>query len=237
MKAVQDLSGGSASAQHLSALIWHAGCSVLVYCLCWQATRQAFWSLFAAIVFVLYPHHAFTANWLAAQNAVMQSTLTLAAVLCYTRASGLVLHQGAAGLSSRKRSDREAPHGHAKVAEAKACGSLRKGWFAAATILFVAALFARENAVVFPVLAVAFDLAFGGRSHVRARLRTHALLIALAVGLSHHVVRVSARGYDVRRASVESHVRSRRTAHANGLTRRRDDGRRRRHSENLDRRL
>ena len=84
----------------------------------------------------------------------------------------------------RERSDREAQLGHAEVAQAKACGSLRKGWFAAATVLFVAALFARENAVVFPLLTMACDLACGGRKHFRARRPGHLALLLCAAAFA-----------------------------------------------------
>ncbi len=104
MKAVQAISGGSNTAQHASSIAWHLCCCLMVYSLCFKITRRRGWSLFAAIVFAIYPHNTYAVSWLAAQNAVMQTTLTLAAVICYIRASGLVLHQGAAGLDPRDTS-------------------------------------------------------------------------------------------------------------------------------------
>ncbi|MCH8054093.1 MAG: hypothetical protein IH895_08545 [Planctomycetes bacterium] len=46
--------------------------------------------------------------------------------------------------------------------------------------LFACGLFSRENAVVFPLLAMAFDLGFGGREHLKRRWKAHALMLALA---------------------------------------------------------
>ncbi|MCH8967967.1 MAG: hypothetical protein IIA66_02480, partial [Planctomycetes bacterium] len=52
--------------------------------------------------------------------------------------------------------------------------------FGATLALFVCGLFSRENAVVFPILAMAFDLGFGGREHLQRRWKAHALMLALA---------------------------------------------------------
>ncbi len=180
MKGVQALGGGGVAAQHLAGIGWHACCCVLLYCLCFKLTRRWFWSLFAAVVFVIYPHNVCAVGWLASQNAVIQTALTLAAVLCYVRASGLTLHQGAAGFSPRGVSKGNSANYDQKFAHANTCGSLRKSAFAVVLVLFACGLFARENAVVFPALAIAFDLAFGGRAHLRARWKSHAILLGLA---------------------------------------------------------
>ncbi|MCH8879914.1 MAG: hypothetical protein IID34_08535, partial [Planctomycetes bacterium] len=169
MKVLQSLTGGSVAAQHVSALAWHACCCLLVYGLGYQVTRRRSWSLFAAVVFVIYPHNAYAVSWLAAQNAIMQTTLTLAALLCYVRASKLSLHQGAAGFSLRESTNASNAPDYQTIAQAKACGSLGVGAFGAVLVLFGCGLFSRENAVVFPILAMAFDLGFGGREHLKRR--------------------------------------------------------------------
>lgn len=162
-KAVQALSGGNLAVQHLSSVVWHGCCCLLVYSLCYQLTRQRFWSLFAAVVFVIYPHNVYAVSWLAAQNAIMQTTMTLAALLCYVRASGLVLHN------------------HARIpSTSNSSLPLRRISFSAVLILFVCSLFVRETGLILPLLAMAFDIAFGGRAHFRARWRGHALLLVLA---------------------------------------------------------
>ncbi|MCH8965138.1 MAG: hypothetical protein IIB58_09270, partial [Planctomycetes bacterium] len=180
MKVLQSLTGGSVAAQHVSALAWHACCCLLVYGLGYQVTRRRLWSLFAAVVFVIYPHNAYAVSWLAAQNAIMQTTLTLAALLCYVRASKLSLHQGAAGFSLRESPNASSASNRRTIAQAKACGSLGICAFGVALVLFACGLFCRENAVVFPFLAMAFDFGFGGREHLKRRWKAHALMLALA---------------------------------------------------------
>ncbi len=102
MKVQQSITGDSIVAQHLSVLGWHACCCLLVYGLGFQVTQRRFWSLFAAVVFVIYPHNAYAVSWLASQNAIMQTTLTLAALLCYVRASKLSLQPRAECCSLRE---------------------------------------------------------------------------------------------------------------------------------------
>ena len=136
MKVLQSLTGGSVAAQHVSALAWHACCCSLVYGLGYQVTRRRLWSLFAAVVFVIYPHNAYAVSWLAAQNAIMQTTLTLAALLCYVRASKLSLHQGAAGFSLRESTNASNAPYYPTLAQPKACGSLGVGAFVAVWVLF-----------------------------------------------------------------------------------------------------
>ena len=161
MKVLQSWTDGSIAAQHVSLLAWHGCCCLLVYCLGYQVTRQRLWSLFAAVVFVIYPHSAYAVSWLAAQNAIMQTTLTLAAVLCYVRASGLNM----------------SPH---RVSSNGFVSPLSTPSLLAALLFFILSLFSRENAVVLPPLLIALDFAFGGRAHVLQRWKAHALMLALA---------------------------------------------------------
>ncbi len=61
---------------------------------------------------------------------------------------------------------------------------IRLGLLACSVGLWGLALFSRENAVVLPVLLAAFDLAFGGRHHLRARWSVYALLFTLAAAFA-----------------------------------------------------
>jgi len=56
---------------------------------------------------------------------------------------------------------------------------LKRWSFLAAVILWCLAIGSRENALVLPVLAVAFDLAFGGWRQVRARRGPYAIMAAI----------------------------------------------------------
>lgn len=103
-KGVHDLTAGSVAALHGVSVLLHFINAMLVYALCIRLTRQSFWSVVGALLFVVYSHSVYAVGWLAAQNVVLQTTLTLGALLCYTRASGLDLHAapGEAGLPGGK---------------------------------------------------------------------------------------------------------------------------------------
>jgi hypothetical protein len=91
MKAAQRLSGGAMTGLHLVSLALHLATAFMVLSLCLQLTQQRFWSVFGAILFALYTHTIIPVAWLASQNAVLQTALTVAALLLYVRASGLEL--------------------------------------------------------------------------------------------------------------------------------------------------
>ncbi len=166
MKVSHDLSGGSPVAQHVVSVGLHILGALLVHSLCLLLTRNRFWSVVGALLFVVYAHSVFAVGWLAAQNAVLQTVLMLASLLCYIRASRLnVGPQPAVGFAG------------GGVATAP---RMRAGMFAVAVLLWVAALLSRENAIMLPAIFVAFDVAFGGWNHARARLGAYALVGAVA---------------------------------------------------------
>jgi hypothetical protein len=153
-KVVYHLSGGSVKALHGFSILLHLLNALLVHHLCLRLTRQRFWSIVAALLFVVYSHSVYAVGWLAAQNTLLQTGLTLAALLCYARASGLNLFAAPTATSE---------------GQTTAVPPLKWAWFGLALVLWCLALGSRENAVVFPVLTAAFDLAFGGRRHLKAR--------------------------------------------------------------------
>lgn len=166
-KCVYYASGGSVVAQHVMSLLLHVLAGALVFELCWQLTRRIGWSLLAGLVHIIYPLSVFAVSWLAAQNIVLQTVLMLAALLLYVRASRLRLSD-----AERQTATSTIPR-------------VRVNAFAATLTCWVLALFSRENAVVFPVMMVALDAAFGGRQHVRARWKVYGVtLLILAAYLS-----------------------------------------------------
>jgi hypothetical protein len=165
-KVVYQLSGGSVKALHGLSLLLHLANALMVHHLCLRLTRSRFWSIWGALLFVVYSHSVYAVSWLAAQNTVLQTALTLAALLCYIRASGLELY--AAPLSNGGSPGNGQPATHRAQSQGP-LGVFRWPWFVAALALWILALGSRENAIVFPVIAAAFDLAFGGRRHLRAR--------------------------------------------------------------------
>ena len=170
-KIVYHCTGGSVKSLHAASILLHLAGAFLVHHLCLRLTRRRFWSLVGALLFVVYSHSVYAVSWLAAQNVVLMTTLMLAALLCYARASGLNLYAGrvadggsvSALISSRPRVPRMAI-----------------SIFLGVLVLWCMAIGSRENAVVFPVFAVAFDLAFGGWRHLRARWGAYLVFFIIA---------------------------------------------------------
>lgn len=177
-KVVFHLSGHSVVAQHAISLLLHWVCACLVRSLCLSLTRCRSWSLVGGLLFVVYSHSVFAVAWLAAQNTVLQTTLTLGALLCYIRASGLRLGPPGTALTSRPTDSEGSPNCPALVSETTIFG-----WrmFFCSTILLIMALLSRENAVVFPAIALALDLSFGGLGHIRRRWPAHLIFSILAI--------------------------------------------------------
>lgn len=142
---------------------WHALCAALVYALAVQVFARRDWALFAAIFFALNPHSAFAASCAATRNALISSALILLSILFYVRGSGLRLNAQEA--DSIRTNDR---------------GS--QAWRVAAIVIWVVAMFAREVAVVVPVLLVGLDWAFGGPGHCRRRWRIYGVMTVLLGG-------------------------------------------------------
>lgn len=159
MKAVYVVSGGRPVAQHAVSLLMHLGVVFMVLRLCWLLTRDRFWSFFGALLFAWYTHTIIPVGWAASQNALLQTGLTLAAILLYLRASGLEIGPEAA-------SHPPAPLNGPAFGGVAAC--------------FVLSLLARENGVVLPPFLLAMDLAYGGRRTVWARRHVHLALAAVA---------------------------------------------------------
>jgi hypothetical protein len=176
-KVVYHLSGGSVKALHAVSLLLHLANALMVQHLCLRLTRKRFWAIVGALLFVVYSHSVYAVAWLASQNAVLQVTLTLAALLCYARASGLDLYAAPAPGTATPR-DGHLPE---RPSISTSMGGIFSWpWFVAAMLLWVLALGCRENAIVLPVFAAAFDLAFGGKRHLRARLPGLAFMAILA---------------------------------------------------------
>ncbi len=169
LKATYDLTGGSPVAAHLLSLLLHFVGAWLVYRLAWALTRRLDAALLAGLLFVTYPASMFAVSWLAAQNMVLQTVLMLGALLCYLRASGL---RPAVFAEDRQALGLDTP---------AAPAALRGGMLAWTVVLWVGALLSRENAIMLPGILVAFDLAYGGWRHVRARLGAYIIFAIVGV--------------------------------------------------------
>ncbi|HOW70766.1 MAG TPA: hypothetical protein PKY77_09205 [Phycisphaerae bacterium] len=173
-KTVYQLSGGSVKAWHAISIVLHLANAFMVHRLCLWTTRRRSWAVVGALLFIVYSHNVFAVAWLAAQNIVLQTFLTLAALLCYIKASGLDVY----GKSRPEHPGRCLPTAHDR---SPAPPPLHRRFLAATVILWCLGLLSRENAIVLPVFCVAFDLCFGGWGHVRARLPGYTAMALLGI--------------------------------------------------------
>lgn len=167
-KIVYQLSGHSPMALHALSLTLHWGSSIMVYWLALQLTRRQGWSTVAGLLFVVYSHSVYAVAWLAAQNCVLQTFLTLAALIAYIKGSGLDLY----AVPDTHRSTLAAP---------SASRTTRNLWFAGTLVLWVLAMLSREAAIVLPLVLASLDLAFGGRRHLRSRWPAYVAMAAIGV--------------------------------------------------------
>jgi hypothetical protein len=158
------LGGGNPVALHAFSLALHFASAVMVWRLCWLLTRDRAWSFVGGALFVIYPHSVITVAWPSAQNVVLQTTLLLATVLCYLRASGLDLRP------DFKHPASAIPHPP----------SLARLPLAFTLMFWLLALFTRENAVLLPIILAAFDLSFGGRRHLWSRRYLYGALVIIS---------------------------------------------------------
>lgn len=173
-QTVYHLSGGSVKALHALSIALHFAGALMVFYLCCSLTRRPGWSLVGGLLFVIHSHSIYAVGWLAAQNSVLQTALTLAALLCYIRASNLDVYAGSA-------------HGLAPAVRGPGAGGtagVSIGWYLPAFGFWAMALLSRENALVFPAFAAAFDLAFGGRQHLRRRIPVYVLMALVAIAFA-----------------------------------------------------
>ncbi len=162
MKIVYAVTGGSVFAQHAVNLMLHWIGAILVSAVCYRMTRHRFWAITGGMLFVVYPLSVNAVAWLAAQNMILQTVLLLGAMLAYANASNLDLNV------SRTASTLEASR-------------TNRGLLSLAIILWIGALFSRENAIVLPAVLVAMDVAFGGWKHAWHRRIAYVIFAVLGI--------------------------------------------------------
>lgn len=162
MKIVYAIIGGSVLAQHAVNLVLHWVGAILVSALCFRMTRHRFWSIVGGILFVVYPLSVNAVGWLAAQNMILQTVLLLGAMLAYARASNLDMN-----ISAEKPATR--------------ASRVHRGWLAFTVVLWIGALFSRENAIVLPAILVAMDVAFGGWKFAWSRRVAYVIFAVLGI--------------------------------------------------------
>jgi hypothetical protein len=128
-------------------------------------------ALLAASLFALTPSHAEPIAWISGRVDSVAALFYLGAFLCFVRF----------------RLDEGAPSAKAQPFEAEGAGGRRGGWLVAALLIFICGLFAKQTLVTFPLLVLAYDVAYGRsplrwtRRELLSRYAPHLLFTLLAV--------------------------------------------------------
>lgn len=201
MKIVYELSGGDPLPQHAVSIALHLASAWMVYALCFMLTGRRGWSAVGGMIFAAYSHATIAVAWLAAQNAILQTNLTLAAMLAYVKASGLRLRREYGPILASATECAAPSEVHARSAESTGAASpvrdamtapspeqpaplrddvpkIRWGWLCTCLTLWATAVLSRENALILPIMLAGLDLSFGGWRWVRARLAVYAPFVA-----------------------------------------------------------
>jgi len=142
MKLELIASGGSPFGVHLCSLFWHSATTFMVYLCALWVVRSRWWAFVAATTFACQPHGVFGVSWIAARNALVSGFFFLAAFYAYAAAP---------------------------VERSGRCLSPSAPRLLVVLLLWGLALFSRESAVVFSVLAPLLDLTRGGWRLVKQR--------------------------------------------------------------------
>jgi len=161
MKVVHVVTGGSTPAQHAVSILLHYLNACMVAAMVFRLTRHRYWTIVAGLLFVIYSHSVFAVGWLASQNTVLQTTLVLAAIHWYVSATRLEI-------------------GPNRTAAANGT-ALPFGAAAGIILVYVLALFTRENAIMLPIVLAAFDLAFGTRGRLKVNRAFYGVVAAVSV--------------------------------------------------------
>ncbi len=154
LKLEYTLAGGNPVIIHAFGMAWHALAVLLIFHLARRLLASSGWAALAAATFALGAPSVLSVSWTAARNAVLGTLLLVAATDAYLAAS-----------FDNERRPR----------------ALQPALLLLAILCWALSTFSRETGIVFPALALALDLFWGGWSHVRRRLGVHALLIVLAL--------------------------------------------------------
>jgi hypothetical protein len=163
MKLIYNVLGGNdPRALHAAAVLLHFVSALLVARICFLWTERRLWALVGGLLFAIYQHAVVTVAWSSSFNIVIATTLMLASILLYFRASRLEVGPAAVAL---------------EASPAPASYPL----FALATTLWFLALLTRENALMVPVVLVLLEWLHGGQARIVARRGFYLTFAALGV--------------------------------------------------------
>jgi len=135
---------------HLLSIAKHVFVAVLLGLLAWKLLRDRTAALLAAGLFALHPAHTESVAWVTVPDPLM-SAAVLGALLLYLKyASNFSVDSQSPGESARRKSRK----GNRTQAEARPS----VGWLIAAVATCLAALLAKETAIVLPVIIFALAI-------------------------------------------------------------------------------
>jgi tetratricopeptide (TPR) repeat protein len=144
------LSGESAWGWHLLSILKHVSVAVLLGLLVWKLLRDQVAALLAGILFALHPAQTESVAWVSVPDPLM-SICILAALLLYLR---YAQRESAIGLTQTARPRRRSR----KQIQDRSRSRPSSAWLYASAAACLAALMAKETAVVLPVIL--FAMAF-----------------------------------------------------------------------------
>ena len=159
------LNGTSPWGWHLLSIVKHLSVAVLLGLLAWKLLHDRVAALIAATLFALHPAQTESVAWTTVPDPLM-SAAVLGSLLLYLKyesaSAGQTSADGQVVASKRHRKSRKAIPSHAKAPS-------RALWIAASAAACLAALMAKETAVVVPAIIFALALitpvdSFAGRS-------------------------------------------------------------------------
>jgi hypothetical protein len=144
------LSGVSPWGWHLLSVVKHVSVAILLGLLVWKLLRDRVATLIASTLFALHPAQTESVAWVSVPDPLMSAAL-LATLLLYLRYVERVSTVGQTHAGSSHRKSRKKVRGHSKVRPAAA-------WLTASAAACLAALMAKEAAIVLPTIVFAMAL-------------------------------------------------------------------------------
>lgn len=167
---------------HFAAVALHVSATLLVYLLARRLLKDQFTAVVAAVIFGLHPVHIEAVAWVSGATESLLAVLLIPAFLSY-----LNWRESRAGVTEA-----------AITVGGDSAGKSRKHWkwIALSLVLYWAAMFAKETALVLPILVCAYEWIYGpGGLGMPGRFnRTRAALMRVAPYVALTCVYLSIRG-------------------------------------------
>ncbi len=160
---------------HLLSVVKHLSVAVLLGLLVWKLLRDRVAALLATTLFALHPAHTESVAWVTVPDPLMSSAL-LVSLLLYLEYAVRMSARGQFEAGKSHKKSRRQIRGNSKSRPSAA-------WIIASAAAFMAALMAKETAIVWPAvlfamaLIVPFDKPHGGKPSRRGNANFEARLL------------------------------------------------------------